>query len=280
MKKLRENERKTENKSQSNVSARQRALLIFIQLIGWNTMQMLVKFPQIQTRTVNSRTCKDYFQTLLKQNSVYIGLYYTKANVQPEYWSVLDCESSAFTNTTTGWPFSNLGCILRAAKDKRNLTVIKCVHHGLLLRPHHGWIQWNTLRKTRKCWLELVFLRPCHRWPGWTGCCLWKWRIHRYRSKWSRGCGDVGNCKLLLLSTVRVCIISFWYCQRESSLVILVGFVIVVKGLYASVACDFNDIWAFNVCFLQLANRCFPCTMIYSSMLQIWAEVFMQMREL
>ena len=44
-------------------------------------------------------------------------------------------------------------------------------------------------------------------------------------------------------------IISSGYCTRESSLLFLVGFIVIVKGLYASEACDLHNIWAFNVCF-------------------------------
>ena len=57
-------------------------------------------------------------------------------------------------------------------------------------------------------------------------------------------------------------VIAFGQCQRESPLLYNVGFVIIVEGLYASVSCDFDDIWAFNVCFLQLADCCFSCTVI------------------
>ena len=70
-----------------------------------------------------------------------------------------------------------------------------------------------------------------------------------------------GNCHSLFLST-GVFIISFGYCTRGSSLLFLVGFIVIVKGLYASVACDFHNIWAFNVCFLQLADCCLSCTVI------------------
>ena len=49
-------------------------------------------------------------------------------------------------------------------------------------------------------------------------------------------------------------------CKRESSSLFFVGFVVVVEEFYTSVACDFGYIWAYNVCFLQLADCCFSCT--------------------
>ena len=47
-----------------------------------------------------------------------------------------------------------------------------------------------------------------------------------------------------------------------SSLLFFVGFIVVIEENYTSVACDFGDIWAYSVCFLQLADCCFSCTMI------------------
>ena len=60
------------------------------------------------------------------------------------------------------------------------------------------------------------------------------------------------NCHLLFRST-GVFIISFGYCTGDSLLFFLVGFIAIVKGLYASVACDLHNFWAFNVCFLSLS---------------------------
>ena len=54
----------------------------------------------------------------------------------------------------------------------------------------------------------------------------------------------------------------FIWTLQERVVVALVGFIVVVEEIYASVACDFGDIWAYNVCFLQLADCCFSCTMI------------------
>ena len=59
----------------------------------------------------------------------------------------------------------------------------------------------------------------------------------------------VGNCHSLFLDN-GVFIISFGYCTGESLLFFLVGFIVIVKGLYASVACDRHNIWTFNVFFL------------------------------
>ena len=50
--------------------------------------------------------------------------------------------------------------------------------------------------------------------------------------EWSHSCCDVGNCQYLLFV-----IFSFGHCKRD-----LVGFIVVVEEIYASVACDFGDI--------------------------------------
>ena len=53
------------------------------------------------------------------------------------------------------------------------------------------------------------------------------------------------------------------YCKIESSSLFFVGFIVVVKEIYTSAACDIGDMfWTYNLCFLQLADRCFSCTMI------------------
>ena len=53
------------------------------------------------------------------------------------------------------------------------------------------------------------------------------------------------------------------YCKIESSSLFFVGFIVAVKEIYTSVACDIGDMfWTYNLCFLQLADRCFSCTMI------------------
>ena len=69
-------------------------------------------------------------------------------------------------------------------------------------------------------------------------------------------CSDTGSRDDILIDE-GVLVISFGYYQWELSLFYFVSFVVVVEGLCASVSCDFDDIWAFNVCFLQLADCCF-----------------------
>ena len=69
------------------------------------------------------------------------------------------------------------------------------------------------------------------------------------------GSYDVGNCQYLLFLTN-----SFRYCKWESSSPFLIGFVVVVEEIYTSMACDFGDIWVYNVCLLELADCCFSCT--------------------
>ena len=98
---------------------------------------------------------------------------------------------------------------------------------------------FKTTFKTRKWRRQFVFFRRCHR-----------------RASGASYC-DVGNCQYMLFL-----IISFGFCKRESSSLFFVGFIVVVEEIYTSVACDFGDIWAYNACFLQLADCCFSCTMI------------------
>ena len=93
--------------------------------------------------------------------------------------------------------------------------------------------------KARKWRRQFVFFRRCHR-----------------RANGASYC-DVGNSQYMLFL-----IISFGFCKRESSSLFFVGFIVVVEEIYTSVACDFGDIWAYNACFLQLADCCFSCTMI------------------
>ena len=52
-------------------------------------------------------------------------------------------KSSAFTRT--GLQFWKLKSSLRSANDGRHLTAGERVHHGLFLRPHHGWIHGEIL---------------------------------------------------------------------------------------------------------------------------------------
>ena len=80
------------------------------------------------------------------------------------------------------------------------------------------------------------------------------WRCHR----WVSGASVV----YLLILSAGVFIISFGLLQESSSL-FFVGFIVVVKEIYTSLACDIGDtFWTYNLCFLQLADRCFSCTMI------------------
>ena len=60
---------------------------------------------------------------------------------------------------------------------------------------------------------------------------------------------SVENSHSLFLST-GVFLISFGYCTGESSLPFLVGFIVIVKRLYASVTCDLHNLWTFNICLL------------------------------
>ena len=53
-----------------------------------------------------------------------------------------------------------------------------------------------------------------------------------------------------------------WIGKRESLSLFFVGFIVVVEGNYASAACDFDDIWAYYVCYLQIADCYFSCNVI------------------
>ena len=59
--------------------------------------------------------------------------------------------------------------------------------------------------------------------------------------KWNNSCCDVGICQYLLYLSAVVLIISFVYCNRESSSLFFVVFILVVEEIYTSVACDFGD---------------------------------------
>ena len=55
-----------------------------------------------------------------------------------------------------------------------------------------------------------------------------------------------------------------WPIAREPSSLFFVGFIAVVEEIYTSVARDIGDIFrTYNLCFLQLADCCFSCTMIH-----------------
>ena len=105
-----------------------------------------------------------------------------------------------------------------------------------------SWLDSRRNSEFENLKMELVFFRRCHRWAGQ---CVWYGRIHVYRREWSHSCW----CRKLPFAFF-------------SALLFLIGFIVIVKRLYASVACDFDNIWAFNVCFLQLADCCLSCTVI------------------
>ena len=87
--------------------------------------------------------------------------------------------------------------------------------------------------KTQKLRRKFAFFRRCHRWVS--------------------GASVV----YLLFLSAGVFIISFGLLQESSSL-FFVGFSVVVKEIYTSVACDIGHMfWTYYLCFLQLADRCF-----------------------
>ena len=64
--------------------------------------------------------------------------------------------------------------------------------------------------------------------------------------EWSHSCCYVGNCQYLLFLSTSL----FGYFKRESSSLFFVGFIVAVEEIYSSFACDFGDMWAYNVCCL------------------------------
>ena len=101
-----------------------------------------------------------------------------------------------------------------------------------LSRPHHGWIHeeifdiWNPKMKEAICFLLTL--------------------------SWSHSCCDVGNCQLpfafsqnfiwILQERVVVALLRRLHRSRWGNL------------YFWSVVCDFREIWAYNFCFLQLAD--------------------------
>ena len=61
-----------------------------------------------------------------------------------------------------------------------------------------------------------------------------------------------------------------WIGTRESLSLLFVGFIVVVEGNYASAACDFDDIWAYNVGFLQIAD----CYFSFKVIRELFSPVF------
>ena len=134
-----------------------------------------------------------------------------------------------------------------------------CLSWSVFLRRHHGWIHGEILSvKTWKWWRKLFFFWTLSS-MGWPMCVV---RAHSCSQKWLKP--QLFWCrKLPFAFSQRWGVInSSGYCTRESSLLFLVGFIVIVKGLYASVASDFHNIWAFNVRFLQLADCCLSRTVI------------------
>ena len=129
-------------------------------------------------------------------------------------------------------PFSNQ----ENALSSHLLSCLTTVHHFLFLRPFHGWIHeeifeiWSQKMKETICFLLML----------------------SSMGEWSHSCCDVGNCQLpfafsqnfiwILQERVVVALLRRLYRSRWRNL------------YFWSVACDFRDIWAYNVCFLQLAD--------------------------
>ena len=73
-------------------------------------------------------------------------------------------------------------------------------------------------------------------------------------AEWSHSYCDVRNSALGF---------SLFHLEERVISLFFVGFMVVVEEIYTSVACDIGDIFrTYNVCFLQLADCWFSCTMI------------------
>ena len=129
---------------------------------------------------------------------------------------------------------------LRAAKDERHLlSCLMNVHHCLFLRPHHCWIHREHCEIENQKMKEAICFLPT-----------------------LTSMSETTSTKILLFLSTGVFIISFGLLQEPSSL-FFVDFIVVVEEIYTSVAWDFGDkFWTYNLCFLQLADCCFSCTMI------------------
>ena len=136
---------------------------------------------------------------------------------------VLDYESSAFR-------YKKYTAVLKSGKrfEQRKMKDTCWVVQRLFIIVC-SWdpiMEKSLIFKSRKWRWQFVIFWRCHRWAsGATVCCC--------------------CCYLLFL------IISFGYCKRESSSLFFVGFIVVLE-----------EIWAYNVCFLQLADCCSSYTMI------------------
>ena len=145
----------------------------------------------------------------------------------------------AFTRSIL--PFWNSGERFGQPKRKdtcwlvKRLFIVVCSWEPIIAGFKEKFLRF----KTQKWRREFVFFWRCNRWV-------------------SSGALVV----YLLFFSAGVFIVSFDL--QESSSLFFVGFIVVVKEIYTSVPCDIGDMfWTYNLCFLQLADRCFSCTMIH-----------------
>ena len=174
--------------------------------------------------------CEDWFNTF---QALYIYVKKTCFTIirksKRSIRIILNNESSAFPRT--GLPFWNLKSSLRAAKDERHLTVVECVHHGLFLRRHRSWLdsRRNSELKNLKMMAGIGFLSTLSS----MGCPM---SVVRARSCLpERVEPQLLWCRKLPLDFSHrwgFHNFQFGYCTGESSLLFLVGFIAIVKGLY------------------------------------------------
>ena len=203
--------------------------------------------------------CEDWFDTF---QAFYISVKKTRFKIisksKRSIKIILDNEISAFTRTTL--PFWNLRSSLRAATDDKDTRQLLNVFNMVSVPETSSWLdsRRNSELENLEMMAEIVFFfGHCHRWAG--QCVV---RAHSCSQEWLKP--QLFWCRKLpfAFSHRWGVIISSGYCTRESSLLFLVGFIVIVKGLYASVACDLHNIWAFNVRCLQLADCCLSWTVI------------------
>lgn len=176
---------------------------------------------------------------------------------------ILDYESSAFTRT--GMQFWNLRCTIWVAKDERDLAVVECIN---IMVCSQNLIMVGFIEKFRD-------LKPEYEGGNWfsfdaaingPAVVCRKVHIHCFRWEWSHSCCDVGNCYLLLLGTGAF-IINFTANLQESIIAALPCWLhcIVPKGLYASITCNFDEIWAFNI-YLMPSSVCWQLFFLHCNL--------------
>ena len=141
---------------------------------------------------------------------------------------------------------------LRIAKDERHLLkffqrlfIIFCSWDHIIA----GFMKKFFRFKTGKWRRQFVFFRRCHQWVSGATVVVMS---------------ETASMNIIFAFSQHWGFHYFIYSYCKSSQLFFVGFIVVVKEIYTSVACDIGDMfWTYNlVCFLQLPDCCFSRTMI------------------